>query len=266
MEHEIARRRISRILDHVAGPGEVSPPNPHLFPMNCSSTLSTIIPRCDNRLLFARQGSVSQGYFMQQVSTRQNFGPGISSQQNSCPAKGESSCQPFRKPMFSRPVQTESTLSISRDNYSVKQDLTLSSNDHPKFARPGSGKIKKPQLLCSRTRQTSISNGMEWSPRMDVAESGANYVVTVELPGVNLIDMRVEVDNQSLTIIGKRSTQQHRMPNCAGNSNPVYHQREILQGPFRVVWPLPIDVNKDSVSAEFVDGFLQITLPRLCER
>ncbi|KAG1330266.1 putative 17.6 kDa class I heat shock protein 1 [Cocos nucifera] len=214
MEHEIARRRISRILDHVAGPGEVAPPNPHLFPMN--------------------------------------FGPAISSQQNSCPPKGEFSYQPFTEPVFSRPVPTESTLLTSRDNYSVKQDLTLSSNDRPKFARPGCGKIKKQRLLCSRTGQTSISNGMEWSPRMDVAESGANYVVTVELPGVSIADVRVEVDNQSLTIIGKRSTQQRRMPNCAGNSNPVYHQREILQGPFRVVWPLPSDVNKDNVSAEFV--------------
>lgn len=38
--------------------------------------------------------------------------------------------------------------------------------------------------------------GLEWSPRMDVAESGRNYVMTVELPGVNTNDIRVEVDNQ----------------------------------------------------------------------
>lgn len=38
--------------------------------------------------------------------------------------------------------------------------------------------------------------GLEWSPRMDVAELGANYVVTVELPGVSIIDMRVEVDDK----------------------------------------------------------------------
>lgn len=38
--------------------------------------------------------------------------------------------------------------------------------------------------------------GIEWSPRMDVAESGCSYVVTVEIPGVNCHDIRVEIDDQ----------------------------------------------------------------------
>lgn len=38
--------------------------------------------------------------------------------------------------------------------------------------------------------------GMEWSPRMDIAESRAKYVVTVELPGVRADDIQVEVNNE----------------------------------------------------------------------
>lgn len=38
--------------------------------------------------------------------------------------------------------------------------------------------------------------GMEWSPRMDIAESGSNFIVTLELPGVNSDDMRVEINDQ----------------------------------------------------------------------
>jgi HSP20 family molecular chaperone IbpA len=38
--------------------------------------------------------------------------------------------------------------------------------------------------------------GIEWSPRMDVAESDRNYIMTVEIPGVNINDIRVEVDDQ----------------------------------------------------------------------
>lgn len=38
--------------------------------------------------------------------------------------------------------------------------------------------------------------GGEWSPRMDVAESGSMYVVSIELPGVNIGDIKVEVSDK----------------------------------------------------------------------
>lgn len=40
-----------------------------------------------------------------------------------------------------------------------------------------------------------VDAGIEWSPRMDVTESGPKYVVTVELPGVRATDVQVEVDD-----------------------------------------------------------------------
>lgn len=39
-------------------------------------------------------------------------------------------------------------------------------------------------------------SGNEWSPRIDIAESGRNYVMMVEIPGINTNDIRVEVDDQ----------------------------------------------------------------------
>lgn len=36
----------------------------------------------------------------------------------------------------------------------------------------------------------------EWSPRMDVAESGKRYVLTVEIPGVSAKDIKVEVNER----------------------------------------------------------------------
>ena len=37
---------------------------------------------------------------------------------------------------------------------------------------------------------------IEWSPRMDIADCGCNYVMTVEVPGVSIKDIRVEIDDQ----------------------------------------------------------------------
>lgn len=36
----------------------------------------------------------------------------------------------------------------------------------------------------------------KWSPRMDVVESGRSYVATLELPGVNINSIKVEVNDQ----------------------------------------------------------------------
>lgn len=40
-----------------------------VMPQNCSSSLNSVIRRCDNKISFARQASSEQGFFMRQAST-----------------------------------------------------------------------------------------------------------------------------------------------------------------------------------------------------
>ncbi|KAM0944666.1 putative alpha crystallin/Hsp20 domain, HSP20-like chaperone [Dioscorea sansibarensis] len=258
MESQIVKRRVGRILNHVAPCDEILPYNAYLFPMNCSSTLNTMVRRYDNRLLFARQGSASQPCFMQQVSSGQNTGHDHSCQlssrlTNSSSGTCNSSYQHSEVPLFSRRA-------LTIEQY-VKQDFS-SSSEPPKFARQITGNNDKKEFSCNLARPKSICHGSEWTPRIDVAESASKYVVIVELPGVNISDILVEVDDQNLTVSGKRFNQQRQATYFSENLNPTFHRREILHGPYRVVWSLPRDVNKENVSAEFVNGFLQITLPK----
>ncbi|KAF3319724.1 hypothetical protein FCM35_KLT21788 [Carex littledalei] len=105
MEQQTATRRISLILGHLAASEELS--SLHLFPMNCSSTLNSIGGRCDNKLLFARQGSAYQAYHMRQQSmTQLNAEAGCATQEKK-PQNSQScsSQKNFRKPMFSRQAQ-----------------------------------------------------------------------------------------------------------------------------------------------------------------
>ncbi|KAE9456019.1 hypothetical protein C3L33_12067, partial [Rhododendron williamsianum] len=88
----------------------------------------------------------------------------------------------------------------------------------------------------------SVIQGFEWSPRVDVAESGRNYVLLVELPGVSVHDIRVEASDQRPVGRAVRSK----------DSVSRFHKREISHGPYQVVWPLPSNANKDDISAEFV--------------
>ncbi|XP_057953146.1 uncharacterized protein LOC131147651 [Malania oleifera] len=260
MENQVvARRRINLIAAHFAAADDRSATR--VLPVNCSSNLSSVIRRCDNRTYFARQGSCSQTCFMKQASIEQG-----SLAQSSVPfdfstSAKKGSLTAFEAPMFSRPA----TMPAGFPNVNVMKYVAEdgeSAVDPPKFARPNTFSGEKHFHLKNEMRAPDL-NGTEWSPRMDVGESGRNYVVTVELPGVGINGVRVEVDDQKLTVTGKRSTQWWKVASFANDSISTYHKKEIVQGPYQLVWSLPADVNKDSVAAEFVDGILQIVIPKL---
>ncbi|XP_010242171.1 PREDICTED: uncharacterized protein LOC104586583 [Nelumbo nucifera] len=267
MENQVARR-MNLIMGHFAGNEELSAS--HVFPVNCSSSVNSVIQRRDNRLFFARQGSISQACFMRQVSNKQISGQGSLVQSGvplSCSGSvngnSSSDVSGVPIPMFSKPVKKEPELPNTADRQCAKQDCRLAAIEPPKFARPNEGLEGRKQFSSKYIRHNSRSNGNEWYPRMDVAEFGRNYIVRIELPGISANDIKVEVDDQNLVVMGKQSTQWWQVACGSGYPIAAYRRREMSQGPYQVVWPLPNDVNKDSVSAEFLDGVLQVTLPKL---
>ncbi|KAL7129096.1 hypothetical protein ABFS83_13G040800 [Erythranthe nasuta] len=229
MESESVRRRTNIISSHLSASAyqDLSPSATHLFPMSCSNGLNSVTRRCDNRTFFARQGSNSQGFYMRQASTDQ--------------AKGCNNA--LEAPAFSRPAaKVEGNQSAVQG--SVNADPNL---EAPMFARP------------NRKFSGLASKGFDWSPRMDVVESGLSYVVTLEIPGVSIDNIKVEVDDHTLIVNGNRTN----WSSGAACSNKSYHTREISEGPYRIVWPLPTNANKNNVSAEIQDGLLRITIPKL---
>nr|XP_010323663.1 uncharacterized protein LOC101259555 isoform X1 [Solanum lycopersicum] len=227
MESQIVRRRVNMITAHLTAHDDISASATHLFPMSCSSSLNSAIPRrYDNRMNYARQSSSSQACFMR------------TSEQGSCTEStaafkasdyAKKSSRAFEGPMFSRPANN------------CKHNGTV--EEAPKFARP--------RFQLKERRNELESNGSEWSPKMDVAESGSMYVVSIELPGVNINDIKVEVSHKSLIVSGNRSTQ-CKVASYLNGLVSAYHKKEIVQGPYRVFWPLPSNANKNRVSAEFV--------------
>ncbi|CDY15579.1 BnaA08g28630D [Brassica napus] len=145
-----ARRRLATVAAHFPN-DPVSTAS--LVPLNCSSSLNSVIRRCDSKLPFARQASSEQGFFMRQASTDEGL--------------------------------------------------------------------------------------------------------------FGLRDQIVEVDNLNLIVTGRRTSVGQKVDAGTKGSICGYQKQEILQGPFKVSWPLPINVNKDNVSAEFMDGLLRIVIPKL---
>ncbi|KAK6134347.1 hypothetical protein DH2020_031911 [Rehmannia glutinosa] len=251
METQVVRRRANVIAAHLASHEDISATATHVFPMSCSNSLNSVIRRYDNRTLFARQGSTSQGCYMRPASIEQGtyMQPGTPLKSSGCGNKGSNALEP---PAFSRPAQVEPGIP------SVKG---IQSKEAPMFSRPNK-KCGQPQFHTKERTNNFASKGVEWSPRMDVVESGYNYIVTLEIPGVSIDNIRVEVDDHSLIVTGNRSNWSCGAAST-NKSSSSYHRREILRGPYRIVWPLPTNANKESVSAQIQDGLLRINIPKL---
>ena len=97
------------------------------------------------------------------------------------------------------------------------------------------------------------SNG--FSPNVDVYYCGEpqRAVVKVDLAGVELDEVGIEVSGRRLAIVGERAVQE--------TEGRVYQQVEIPSGPFRRVVELQVDVDADQAKANYEDGVLLIELP-----
>jgi HSP20 family protein len=93
--------------------------------------------------------------------------------------------------------------------------------------------------------------------RADIKENAVEYIVEAELPGFNKEQMVVELSDHTLTI----SAQQNEEIN---EERPNYVRKERRQGNFSRSFYVE-NVNNEKVNAEYKDGLLIVTLPKLKE-
>ena len=94
-----------------------------------------------------------------------------------------------------------------------------------------------------------------WTPAVDIYETENDLVVKADLPDVDLKDIDVRVENQTLTIAGERKFE--KQDNVAG-----YHRIERSYGDFVRTFALPNTVDSDKVAADYKNGVLTVTLPK----
>ena len=101
----------------------------------------------------------------------------------------------------------------------------------------------------------SPSAAASWQPSCDVAETEGAIIVEIELPGVELQDVHIEVDGDVLRISGERhATVKHQ--------TRQYSRMERSYGRFERQLPLPASVDREGINAQFQAGILTITLPK----
>lgn len=95
----------------------------------------------------------------------------------------------------------------------------------------------------------------DFNAKVDMKDSEKNVEVTAELPGVELKDIEVYLEDKSLVIKGeKRSEKEEKDKN--------FYRMERSYGSFYRVLPMPCAIEKDAIDASYKDGVLKITLTK----
>jgi HSP20 family protein len=90
------------------------------------------------------------------------------------------------------------------------------------------------------------------TPKVNIIETQDRYLVEAEFPGVNKDALDVSLDNNVLTIVGRRQADL--------NANLLY--RESVAADFRRVFELDPSVDTAKITAKIEQGILTLTLPK----
>lgn len=98
---------------------------------------------------------------------------------------------------------------------------------------------------------------VDWfAPRSDALVSEAHYEINMELPGVSSEDIDISMQNGNLIVRGEKhfESEQH-------GDNYFFSEREY--GAFQRSFRMPADANVDGISADFTNGVLKVTIPKI---
>ena len=95
-------------------------------------------------------------------------------------------------------------------------------------------------------------------PAVNVRETNDDFRIEVAAPGMKRDDFKVQLDNNVLTISSQRESSREEK-----DSEGNYTRREFSYQSFQRSFALPEDkVEGDKIAARYVDGILQVTVPK----
>ena len=101
------------------------------------------------------------------------------------------------------------------------------------------------------------SGGSAYSfvPRVDILEEEKSFEIHVAVPGMNKDDFKIDLNDNYLTISGERKNSREKKENN-------FHSVEIQYGTFSRSFTLPENVDGNGISAKYVDGILEVSIPK----
>ena len=115
-----------------------------------------------------------------------------------------------------------------------------------------SGRLNR---LLDNPREDSSDFLGTWSPSVDIFDKGGEVVIHAELPGMKKEDIDVRVENNVLTIRGKKERKDEV-------KEEGYFRTERAYGSFSRSFSLPTTVEISKIAADYKDGVLTLRLPK----
>jgi HSP20 family protein len=104
-------------------------------------------------------------------------------------------------------------------------------------------------------RLLSEPTSRPWAPPVDIFETDNELYLKADLPGVDMKDIDIQLENGTLTLRGERKYENE-------SKEGGYHRIERSYGSFARYFDLPDTVNPEGVKADYKNGVLTVTLPK----
>jgi len=101
-------------------------------------------------------------------------------------------------------------------------------------------------------------NGWEFGPPVDIYEDDQRLTFKVEVPGIDEKDIKVEIENNVLTVHGER-----KLEKDVKEEN--FRRMERHYGAFSPSFTLPSTADPEKIEANYVHGVLAIQMPKRAE-
>ncbi len=108
------------------------------------------------------------------------------------------------------------------------------------------------------TRPINLRDGGWSAPAVDMYQTDDEVVVKVALPGFKSNDVQINVTGDVLTLRGELKREEEKQ-------EKAWHIREHRWGSFERSIALPTEVKADKANADFENGVLTISLPKVEE-
>ena len=101
----------------------------------------------------------------------------------------------------------------------------------------------------------SLTKGNHFAPVTNIVERETAFEVSVELPGIDPDEVKVEAHEGDLVISGEKKSE-------TNEENKTFHRVERRYGEFRRIFSLPSDIDREKIDAGYNHGVLTVTLPK----